>query len=99
MTCGRSVFFPGTSVFSTNKTDRHDITESGVKYNNTITACVTDTLVDLTFIFSTLKTTLLQGYRRVIAGLPQQESKNKPDDEQELYNIINLYSPNGYQPV
>ena len=30
------VFSPGTSVFSTNKTDRHDITESGVKYNNTI---------------------------------------------------------------
>jgi hypothetical protein len=27
MTCDRSMFFPGTLVYSTNKTDSHDITE------------------------------------------------------------------------
>jgi hypothetical protein len=27
VTCGRSVIFPGPPVSSTNKTDRHDITE------------------------------------------------------------------------
>jgi hypothetical protein len=38
LTCGRSVFFPGTSGSSPNKTDRHDknwtIVESGVNHNN-----------------------------------------------------------------
>ena len=35
MTCGGSVVFSGYQpVSSTNKTDRHDITESGVKHHN-----------------------------------------------------------------
>ena len=31
MTCDRSLYFPDTSVFSTNKTDSHDIAEIVLK--------------------------------------------------------------------
>ena len=38
VTCGRSVVFPGTLVFSNNKTDRHDISEILLKVaSNSIT--------------------------------------------------------------
>ena len=42
MTCDRTVgFFPGTPVSSTNKTDRHDITEILLKVAlNTITLTI-----------------------------------------------------------
>ena len=42
MTCDRSVVFSGTPVSSTNKTDRHDITEVLLKVAlNTITLFLT----------------------------------------------------------
>ena len=42
VTCGRSVFSPGSPVSSTNKTDRHDITEILLKVAlNTITITLT----------------------------------------------------------
>ena len=44
--CGRSVVFPGTSVSSTNKTDRNDITEILLKVAlNTIALTVTPLLI------------------------------------------------------
>ena len=42
VTCNRSVVFSGTPVSSTNKTERHDITESGVKHHEPTNLEVSD---------------------------------------------------------
>ena len=55
VTCGRSVVSPGISVSSTNKIDRHEITEILLKVaSNTITLTLTLLIDQLLILFSTV---------------------------------------------
>jgi len=74
VTCVVWWFYPGTSVFSTNKTDRHDITEILLKVAlNTITLILTIYTCQLfcfkTFIFITVQHQILSQHQLQVVHL------------------------------